>query len=253
MLDEQTYQKLMEMKFYGLASAFQEYLDQKGGEKLSFEERFGMMVDREWSERKERQLEQRLKKAKLREQACMEDIDFRHPRNLDRSVIRKLATCKWVLHHENILITGATGVGKTWIACALANKACREGHSSIYVRVPRLLYQLAISRGDGSYIKELTKLAKASVVVLDDLGLLVLDDPQRHDMLEVLEDRHGLRSTIVTSQFPIEKWHDTIGDPTIADAILDRLIHNAHRIELKGDSIRKKHSGDQETKNEGKE
>lgn len=243
MLDEQTHQKLMDMKLYGLASAFQDHLDQKGRDKLSFEERFGLMVDREWTERQARQLKRRLKRAKLREQACLEDINYRHPRNLDRSVIRKLASCKWLLEHENILITGATGLGKTWIACALADKACREGQTSLYFRVPRLLHHLALSKGDGSYIKELQKLAKASVLILDDLGLKPLEDMERHDLLEVLEDRHGLRSTIVTSQLPIKKWHDTLGDPTIADAILDRLIHNAHRIDLKGPSIRKKQSG----------
>jgi DNA replication protein DnaC len=185
--------------------AFQDYLDQKGREKLSFEERFGLIVDREWTERQTRQLKRRLKKAKLREQACLEDMDYRHPRNLDRSVIRKLSSCKWLHDHENILITGATGLGKTWIACAMANKACREGHASLYFRVPRLLHHLALSRGDGSYIKELQKLAKASVLILDDLGLKPLEDMERHDLLEVLEDRHGLRSTIVTSQLPIEK------------------------------------------------
>lgn len=244
MLDEQTHQKLYDMKLYGLVSAFQEYLDQKGRDKLSFEERFGLMVDREWTERQARQLKRRLKRAKLREHACLEDVDYRHPRNLDRSVMRKLATCRWVSDGENVLITGATGLGKTWIACALADKACREGYSALYFRVPRLLNHLAISRGDGSYVKELAKLAKASVLILDDLGLKALEEMEQHDLLEVLEDRHGLRSTVVTSQLPVKKWHDTVGDPTVADAILDRLIHNAHRIELKGPSLRKSRTPD---------
>jgi len=200
--------------------------------------RFGLMLDREWTERQERKLKYRLGSAKLREQACMEDIDYRHPRGLDRSVMQRLATCAWVGHHENVVVTGPTGVGKTWLACALTNKACREGHSARYVRVPRLLQDLFIARSDGSYGKELAKLAKVEILLLDDLGLAPLTELERRDLLEVLEDRCGRRSTIVTSQLPVKQWHDTIGDPTIADAILDRVLRSAHRIELKGKSLR---------------
>ncbi len=243
MLNEQTHQKLMAMRLTGLAASFQEYLEQCGGDKLSFEERLGLMVDREWNDRQTRRLNRRLKTAKLRQHACLEDIDYRHPRGLDRSIMQRLASCQWIASHHSVTITGATGVGKTWIACALANKACREGYCAIYTRLSRLLHTLHIARGDGSYIKELSRLAKTDLLVLDDLGLSSLGEAERHDLLEILEDRVGLRSTIVTSQLPIKKWHDAIGDPTIADSILNRLLHNAHRVELKGPSMRKAQAG----------
>ena len=239
MLNEETHRKLVAMKCHGLAADFEAYLSGTEADDLSFEERFGLMVDREWNERQERRLQRRLTIAKLREQACVEDVDFRHPRHLDRSVVQRLATCRWVEGHENVIITGATGLGKTWLACAFANKAMREGYTAIYNRVPRLLHTLGIARADGSYVKVLTKLAKADVLILDDWGLAPLGDAERHDLLEILEDRHALRSTIMTSQLPLKKWHDTVGDPTIADAILDRLVHRAHRIELQGPSMRK--------------
>jgi DNA replication protein DnaC len=239
MLAEQTIRKLNEMKMYGLAGAFEQYLEERGTDKLSYEERFSMMVDREYAERQERKLRRRLSIAKMREQACIEDVDYRHPRKLDRTVMQRLATCKWIETSENVIITGATGIGKTWLACALANKACREGHSAIYARVPRLLHTLHIARADGTYIRELTRLQKARVLVLDDLGLAPLTEQERHDMLEVIEDRHGRGSTIVASQLPVSKWHDTVGDPTIADAILDRIVNRAHRLELKGGTMRK--------------
>ena len=240
MLNEQTHQKLMAMKLYGMASSFQEYLDTIDDTALSFEERLGLMVDREWIEREQRRLTRRLQRAKLREQACVEDIDYRHPRNLDRSVLERLASCQWIERHENLILTGPTGVGKTWIGCALANKACREGYSALYARVPRFLHHLHIARADGSFEKQLARLAKTDLLLLDDWGLAPLSDRERRDILEILEDRHNRRSTLVTSQLPVDKWHDHIGEPTIADSILDRLIHNSHRISLKGQSMRKK-------------
>lgn len=240
MLNEQTHQKLTAMKLYGMAATFQEYLDKIDDAPLTFEERFGLMVDREWIEREQRRLTRRLQRARLREQACVEDIDYRHQRNLDRSVMERLATCQWIERHENLILAGPTGVGKTWIGCALANKACREGYSALYARVPRLLNSLHIARADGSFEKELARLAKTDLLLLDDWGLAPLNDRERRDILEILEDRHNRRSTIVTSQLPIDKWHEHIGEPTIADSILDRLVHNSHRILMKGQSMRKK-------------
>jgi len=247
MLNEETHDKLMAMKLYGLAAAFHTYLEQaRGPDELSFDERFGILVDREWTDRQDRRLTNRLKGAKLREPACLEDVDYRHPRGLDRSVMQRLTTCQWVKNHEAVLITGATGLGKTWLACALAHQACREGYTALYVRVPRLLHSLTLARADGSYVRELARMARTDLLILDDWGLAPMGEQERHDMLEVIEDRNGLKATIVTSQVPVANWHDTIGDPTIADAILDRLVNRAHRIELKGPSLRKKRGGDDE-------
>jgi DNA replication protein DnaC len=243
MLNEQTRDKLYQMKLYGLAAAFNEYLEQPDKGDLPFDERLGLMVDREWHTREQRHLQRRLKKAKLREQACIEDVDYRHPRQLDRSVMQRLATCDWIRSHEDVVITGATGLGKTWLADALANQACRQGFSALHARVTRLLEELRIARADGSYVRELNRIAKSDVLVLDDWGLSSLNEEQRRDILEIVQDRHGIRSSVVTSQLPIKKWHDAVGDPTIADAIMDRLVHSAHRIELKGPTMRKPHSG----------
>jgi len=210
---------------------------------LSFEERFGLMVDREMIERENRRLATRLKKAKLRLQACMEDIDYRQKRGIDKAFIMSLASCAWVRNHHNVIITGPTGVGKTYIACALAHKACLEGYPALYRRLPNLLRELAMARGDGRYPKVMAAYARADLLALDDWGLDKLNQEQRLDLLELLEDRYGLKSTIVTAQVPVEQWHDVIGDPTLADAILDRLVHNAYRIQLKGESMRKKYGG----------
>ena len=240
MLTEQTIEKLHQMRLRGIAAAYQESLERTGDHDLSFEDRFGLMVDREWNERQNRSLKRRLQLAKLREPACIEDVNYRHPRGLDRSVIERLATCQWITHHDNVLLTGPTGVGKTWLACALGHQACRDGFSVLHARVSRLLDQLRLAHADGSYARELARLARIDVLILDDWGLEVLGADQRRDLLEVIEDRRGARSTIVTSQLPVHAWHDTIGDPTIADSILDRLIHQAHRIALDGPSLRQK-------------
>jgi DNA replication protein DnaC len=235
MINEETYKQLQEMKLHGLAHAFKDYLEQPAqSDKLTFEERFGMMVDLEWTQRQARRLKLRLASSKLREQACVEDIDYKHPRGLDRSVIQRLATCQWVKQRENVLITGATGLGKTWIACALAERACRDGHTALYTRVPRLLQDLYIARGAGTYAKTIDRLAKPDLLVLDDFGLAPLTDCERRDFLEVVEDRHQRRSTIVASQLEVKHWHELIDEPTVADAILDRLVSSAHRIEMKG-------------------
>ena len=242
MLHHPTLEKLTTLKFTGMVKALTEQLALPDIEQLSFEERLGLLVDRELTERHDRRLQTRLRKARLKQQACMEDIDYRHHRGLDKSLFTRLCHCQWVKERLNILITGPTGVGKTWLACALAQKACREGHTALYLRLPRLLQELPIAKGDGSYSKRMAALAKTDVVVLDDWGLAKLIPEQQRDLLEILEDRHGTRSTLVTSQLPVDKWYDIIGDPTLADAIMDRLIHNAYKINLKGESMRKQKS-----------
>lgn len=242
MLNQQTIEKLHALKLPGMAEALKDQLPQPDIQRLSFEERFGLIVDRQWDWKENNRLQRYLKEAKLKLDACVEDIDYQTPRGIDQSVIMRLISCDWIRHHQNIIITGPTGSGKTFLACALANKACREGHRTLYIRSPKLYYELAVSRGDGSYGKMINKLARTQILLLDDLGLAPMTDSERRDLLEVIEDRHGSGSTIITSQLPIENWHEHIGDPTIADAILDRLIHSAHKINLKGGSMRKKHS-----------
>lgn len=239
MLNEQTYDKLSGLKLYGMAEAFKEQLQQPDSTQLSFEERFSLLVDRQWTWKENHRLTRLLRNAKLKLAACIEDIDYQRSRGVDKSVILSLAGYQWVEQAHNIIVIGPTGVGKTYLACALAHGACRNGFSAFYVRCPRLFNQLLIARADGTYSKLMNKLAKAKVLIIDDLGLAPLIDAERRDLLEVLEDRYGILSTIVTSQLPIELWHDNIGDPTIADAILDRLVHNSHKIQLKGGSMRK--------------
>ena len=239
MLNEQTYDKLIGLKLYGMAAAFKEQLTQPDMLTLSFDERFSLLVDRQWTFKENHRLTRLLQNAKLKLSACIEDIDYQKARGIDKSVILSLAGCQWVEQSHNIIITGPTGVGKTYLACTLAHTACRSGFSAFYLRCPRLFQQLAIAKADGSYAKLMNKLARAKVLVIDDLGLTPLSDLERRDLLEVLEDRYGSSSTIVTSQMPLDLWHDSIGDPTIADAILDRLIHNSHKLHLKGGSMRK--------------
>ncbi len=243
MLNEQTFEKLSRMRMHGFARALREQLESDGHDDLSFDERVGLLVDREWTEREARSLTRRLQIARLRDRsACIEDIDYQHPRGLDRSLMRRLATGEWIAKHQNVLITGPTGCGKTYLACALGNRACRDGHATIYRRLPRLLHEIAMARGDGSFARLLARLAKAELLLLDDWGLAPLGDQERRDILEVLEDRTGARATLVASQLPVSAWHEYIGEPTIADAVLDRLVHSAHRIKLKGESMRKQRS-----------
>ena len=239
MLLNPTLEKLQALKLTGMAQALDEQFKSPDINQLSFEERLGLMIDREATERDNRRLKTRLKKARLRQKACMEDINFRHPRGLKRDQVQQLLSSRWLKEHQNVIITGPTGVGKTWLACALSQKACRDGFSVQYQRLPRLLQDLNLARADGRYPKLMTELAKTDLLVLDDWGLAPLTDTQRRDLLEILEDRHNLKSTLVTSQMSVEHWHELIGDPTLADAILDRLIHNAHRVPLKGESMRK--------------
>jgi len=242
MLKHPTLEKLQQLKLNGMYSALQEQANMAEADSLSFEQRLGLLVDREMTERDNRRMRLRLSQARLKQSACIEDIDFRHSRSLDKSLITDLAGCAWIKAAHNILIFGPTGVGKTYLACALAHQACRQGYKAQYLRMPTLFQDLAIAKGDGRYLKRLNSLARIDLLVLDDWGLSRLNDEQRKDLLEILEDRHSSHSTIVTSQVPIEHWHELIGDPTLADAILDRLIHNAYRITLKGESMRKKRS-----------
>ena len=239
MLKHPTLDKLHALKLTGMAAALADQSATPDITDLSFEERLGLLVDREMTERDNRRMSSRLRRAKLRHAAILEDIDYRNSRGLDKGLVQSLASCQWVKEHLNVLITGPTGVGKTWLACALAHKACREGYTAQYVRLTRLLRELTIAKGDGQYSKRLTSLAKVDVLILDDWGLMKLSAENRRDLLEVLEDRHGRRSTIATSQLPIEEWHGIIGDATLADAILDRLVHNAYKINLRGESMRK--------------
>lgn len=239
MLIHPTLDKLQVLRLTGMAKAYEEQSQMQDIAELSFEERLGLLVDREITERQNRCLISRLKKAKLRQNACIEDVDFRYPRGLDKSILSQLSSCQWIKDHLNVILTGPTGIGKSYIACALAQNACRLGYKSLYMRLPRLFQELGIAKGDGRYNRLLTNLAKTDILVLDDFGLSKLNEEQCRDLLEIMEDRHGLKSTIVTSQLPVKNWHDVMGDPTIADAILDRLVHNAYKIIFKGESMRK--------------
>jgi DNA replication protein DnaC len=247
MLHEQTVTKLNAMKLHGMAQALEEQRSQAHIADLGFEDRLTLMVERQWLWKENRALALRLRYARLKAQACIEDIDYRHHRGLQRSVIDHLAGSDWVAHHQNCIITGPTGVGKTFLACALAQKACRDGYRVLYWYTPKLVRELAAAQADGSLTSLLRKLAKAHLLVVDDWGLERLKEAHYHTFLEILDDRQGSGATLVTSQFAVASWHDLVGNPTIADAILDRLVHNAHRIELQGESMRKLKT-DKETK-----
>jgi DNA replication protein DnaC len=242
MLHHPTLEKLQTLRLSGMYKALTEQMNIPESEPLSFEERLGLLVDRELTERQDRRLQTRLRQARLKHNACVEDLDWRAPRGLDKALMRQLATCRWVHEGLNLIINGATGVGKTWIACALAQKACREGYSALYLRLPRLFEDLGLAHGDGRFSKLMAGFAKTDLIILDDWGLAKFTAEQRRDLLELLDDRHGNRSTLVTSQVPVDHWHEVIGDPTLGDAILDRLVHNAYRINLKGESMRKRHA-----------
>lgn len=240
MINEPTIEKLHAMKLYTMASAWSAQQQSPKLQELGFDERLAMLVDAEANARDNKRLGKLLYDAKLRiGNACMEDVDLNPKRDIDKALFRQLQTGRWIAEHQNVLITGATGVGKSYLGCALGQLACRLGFRVAYKRVPRLFEELALAHADGTYVRLLTKLAKCEVLILDDWGLSPLNDQQRRDVLEVLEDRHALRSTVVTSQVPVENWHDYIAHPTIADALLDRLVHNAHKVKMKGPSRRK--------------
>lgn len=241
MLTHPTFDKLRSLRLDGMAKSLEEQLQTPDIDELRFEDRLALMIDREVTERNYRRQQSRLRKAKLRQKnACIEDIDFRARRGLDKELVLHLSSCEWIEKHRNVLITGPTGVGKTFLACALAQKACREGYTVQYLRLPRLLEDLALAHADGRYPKLMTGLARTDLLVLDDWGLAPLSDADRRELLEILEDRHDLRSTLVTSQLPVDTWHEAIDHPTLADAILDRLVHNAYRVALRGESMRRR-------------
>ena len=240
MLTEPTLEKLKSMRLDAMANALVEQGGKPDVHRMVFDERLGLLVDAEWLHRENKRLTRSLREAQLRlTNACIEDIDFAASRGLDRAQVHQLATCRWVSEHQNVILTGATGTGKTYVACALAQQACRRGHRAIYRRMSRLFTELALARADGTYARALARLARADVLVLDDWAMAPVNDAERRDLLEVLEDRYGSRSTIVTSQIPPKRWHEHLGEPNHADAICDRLMHNAHRLVLKGPSRRK--------------
>ena len=238
MLTHPTYDRLMALGLTGMAKALAEQRDQRNVDGLAFEERLGLLVDRETAERESKRLVTRLKFANLRQNAVIEDLDTKAARGLDKALFAKLAAGDWIARHQDLLITGKTGTGKSWLACALGHKACRDDRSVLYWRVPRLLDAIALARGDGRYPRLLKTLARVQLLILDDWGLAPLTSQQGRDLLEIVDDRHGRTSTIVTSQLPVANWHELIVDPTVADAVLDRLVHTAHRLALDGETLR---------------
>jgi len=239
MLAHATVDKLNALRLAAMAEGFQRQLGNPEFAELSFEDRLGLLVDAEWTHREQRKLQRRLQTANLRRQASLEDIDWHGPRRgLDRALVQSLGTCAWIAQHRNLILIGPTGIGKSWLGEAFAERACRSGYSAYCVRAPRLFRELHVARGDGSYLRVLARLAKIDLVVIDDLGLAPLTSAERHDLLELLEDRTERASTLITSQVPVKGWHEVIGEPTLADAICDRLVHTAYVIKLDGPSMR---------------
>jgi len=254
MLTQPMMDKLVAMRLQGMVAALKAQEQDPAVHELSFLERLCLLVDQQWTWRENQALGRRLKAAKLRHPACVEDIDYRASRGLDKSVVRALAQdSAWVRNHENIFVIGPTGVGKSYIASALAQKACRDGHSALYLRAAGLQRELSLARADGSLRYFLVRLSRIDVLVIDDWAMAPWSEPERRDIWEICEDRYQTRSTILTSQLPVSRWHEQIGDPTIADGILDRLVHNAHRIEMRGESMRKRSNPSPNEKKEKKE
>jgi len=239
MLNQQTMDQLRQLKLVGFLEALEQQREQPTTHDLPFEQRLALLIEREALHRDNRRLERLLRAAKLRLQACAEDIDYRHPRGLQRATMAQLLSGDWVVQSHNLCITGPTGTGKTWLACALGNQMCRQGRTVRYVRVSKLFEQMRMAHGDGSYSRLMNQLLRVELLIIDDWGLQPLTAPQRNDLMEIIEDRHARRSTLITSQLPVEHWHDYIGEATVADAILDRLLNGAHRLELIGDSMRR--------------
>jgi DNA replication protein DnaC len=240
MLIHPTLENLKNLKLFGMVRALELQLNTPDLQTMSFEERLGLLVDQEMNVRDNSRLAARLRHAKLRQLACIEDLDLTQSRGLDKMLVASLADSQWIKQHRNILITGSTGAGKTYLACALAQKSCRDGFSAVYHRMSRVFEDLVVAKASGSYPRYLHSLLKRDLLVLDDFALVPLSQEQRRDLLEILEDRYERKSTLVVSQLPVEKWYESIGDATFADAILDRLVHNAYKICLTGESMRKK-------------
>ena len=239
MLNHPTLDRLRELGLHGMVKAFQDLAANPESRALDHAEWLGLLVEQEATLRQQKRFEARARTAKLRHLAAVEDVDYRTPRGLDHAAFLKLAGCDWIREHRHCLITGPTGAGKSWLACALGDKACRANLSVLYQRSPRLFADLALARGDGRYVRLMRQLARVGLLILDDWGPEPLNAEQRRDLLEIVEDRYNAGSLIITSQVPLDRWYEIVGDPTLADAILDRIVHNAHRIELKGESLRK--------------
>ena len=241
MLTQPTLDKLIVMRLRGMAEAFRQQQESADLQQLSFEERFGLLIDRQWNWRQNRALERRLRNGRLQGPACVEDIDFRTPRGLDRRTVRSLTQeSAWVREHQHLFLIGPTGIGKTWLARAFGQKACRDGYTALFLKATELFRNLATARADGSHSKLLYQLGRVDLLIVDDFSMAPMSDAERRDFLEICDTRYQARSTLLTSQLPVANWHAQIGDPTLADSILDRLVHNAHRIELQGESMRKK-------------
>lgn len=239
MLIQSTIDGLQTLKLFGMIKSLESQMDNPDSNSLCFEERLGLMVDNELTSRENKRLKNRLRLARLSQQASIEELDFKGNRGIDRAVLVSLTTSDWIRRHQNIIIHGKTGVGKSYLACALAQGACRDGFSACFERASRLFQDFSVARADGRYPKLIASIARKDLLVIDDFGLFPLNAEQRQDLLEIVEDRYSKSSTIITTQLPVEHWHEMIGDPTIADAILDRVVHNSHKLHLKGESRRK--------------
>ena len=244
MNNEATLEKMHSMKLHGMALAFQATMEAGQNNELTADEMAALLVDAEWDQRHDSRLNRLIRNAKFRYQASMEQMNFRLKRNLDKNALMRFADCSWIKRKQNIIITGPTGVGKSFIACALGHQACMYGYRVQYFNATKLFAALKLKKADGSHVKEINRIQRQELLILDDFGLEHLDRESRLSLMEIVEDRHGVRSTVITSQLPVKNWHEIIGDPTIADAVCDRIIHNSHRIDLKGESVRKKFQED---------